>query len=142
MRLLFNAAILTPLLLVGAIDTLPAAGQSIHPAQPTASFRVAAVADWKAERDIYVQKAREEVQAWQQKLHDLRLKARVKNSEANLTAGRNFDTAWTEAEDASRKLETVGAQDWESAKLSFHKASQKLALMWEKIKSHDKQARD
>jgi Spy/CpxP family protein refolding chaperone len=141
MRLLSNAAILGPLLF-GVIGTLPAAAQSIHPTQPTASFRVAAVADWKAERDIYIQKARDDVQAWQQKLHDLRQKARVKNSEANLTARRNFDTAWTEAEDASRRLETVGAQDWESAKVSFHKASQKLAVIWEKIKSHDKQAGD
>jgi hypothetical protein len=141
MRLLSNAAILAPLLF-GVIGTLPAAGQSIHPTQPTASFRVAAVADWKAERDIYIQKARDDVQAWQQKLHDLRQKARVKNSEANLMARRNFDTAWTEAEDASRRLETVGAQDWESAKVSFHKASQKLAVVWEKIKSHDKQVGD
>ena len=137
MRLLSNAAILAPLLF-GVIGTLPAAGQSIHLTQPTASFRVAAVADWKAERDIYIQKARDDVQAWQQKLHDLRQKARVKNSEANLTARRNYDTAWMEAEDASRRLETVGAQDWESAKVSFHKASQKLAMVWGKIKSQGK----
>ena len=138
MRRLPNATILGPLLLIGLIGTLPAAGQSIQPTQPTASFRVAAIADWKAERDIYVQKARDEVQAWQQKLHDLRQKARIKNSEANLTARKNFDTAWTEAKDASDRLETVGAEDWESAKVSFHKASQKLAVVWEKIKSQDK----
>jgi hypothetical protein len=83
-------------------------------------------------------KARDEVQAWQQKLHDLRQKARIKNSQENITARKNFDTAWTEAEDASRKLETVGAEDWESAKLSFHNASQKLAAVWDKIKSRDK----
>ena len=99
---------------------------------------MAAVGDWRAERDIYVQKARDEVQAWQRKLHDLRQKARIKNSEANLTARKDFDTAWTEAEDASRRLETVGAEDWESAKVSFRAASQKLAAVWEKIKSHDK----
>lgn len=138
MRMLSTAAIFGPFLLIGAINSLPAAGQSIEPTQPTASFRVAAVGDWKAERDIYVQKARDEVQAWQQKLHDLRQKARIKNSEANLTARKNFDTAWTEAEDASRRLETVGAEDWESAKVSFHKASQKLAVVWEKIKSQAK----
>jgi Spy/CpxP family protein refolding chaperone len=138
MRMLSTAAIFGPLLLLGVINSLPAAGQSIDPTQPTASFRVAAVGDWKAERDIYVQKARDEVQAWQQRLHDLRQKARIKNSEANLTARKNFDTAWTEAEDASRGLETVGAEDWESAKVSFHNASQKLAVVWEKIKSQAK----
>ena len=138
MRMLPNAVILGVLLLIGVIGTLPAAGQSIRPTQPVASFRVAAVADWKSERDIYVQKARDEVQAWQQKLHDLRQKARIKNSQENITARKNFDTAWAETEDASRKLETVGAGDWESAKVSFHKASQKLAAVWEKIKSQDK----
>jgi hypothetical protein len=138
MRMLPNAAVFSPLLLIGLIGALPAAGQSIKPTQLTASFRVAAIADWKAERDLYVQKARDEVQAWQQKLHDLRQKARIKNSQENITARKNFDTAWTEAEDASRKLETVGAEDWESAKLSFHKASQKLAAVWDKIKSPDK----
>ena len=138
MRMLSTAAIFGPLLLIGVINTFPAAGQSIDPTQPTASFRVAAVGDWRAERDIYVQKARDEVQAWQRKLHDLRQKARIKNSEANLTARKDFDTAWTEAEDASRRLETVGAEDWESAKVSFRAASQKLAAVWEKIKSHDK----
>jgi Spy/CpxP family protein refolding chaperone len=132
MRMLPNAVILGVLLLIGVIGTLPAAGQSIRPTQPVASFRVAAVADWKAERDIYVQKARDEVQAWQQKLHDLREKTRIKNSEANITARKNLNTAWTEAEDASHKLETVGAGDWESAKVSFQKASQKLAAVWEK----------
>jgi hypothetical protein len=138
MRMLPNAAVFSPLLLIGLIGALPAAGQSIKPTQLTASFRVAAIADWKAERDLYVQKARDEVQAWQQKLHDLRQKARIKNSQENITARKNFDTAWTEAEDASRKLETVGAEDWESAKLSFHKASQKLAAVLDKIKSRDK----
>ena len=135
MRMLPNATILGPLLLIGLIGTLPAAGQSIQPTQPTASFRVAAVADWKAERDIYVQKARDEVQAWQQKLHDIREKAKTRNSEANITAQNDFNAAWTETEDAFHKLETVGAEDWESAKMSFNKASQKLAAIWEKIKT-------
>jgi hypothetical protein len=55
MRMLPNAAILSSLLLISVIGTLPAAGQPIQPTQRTASFRVAAVADWKAERDVYVQ---------------------------------------------------------------------------------------
>jgi hypothetical protein len=135
LRILPGLAFLGPLLLIGLIGTLPAAGQSIQPTQPTASSRVAA-ADWRAERDTYVQKARDEVQEWQRKQHDFREKTR--NSEANIKTRKHFYTAWTEVEDASRKLETVGAEDWESAKVSFHKASQRLAVVWEKIKSQDK----
>jgi hypothetical protein len=133
MRILPTSTVVGSFLLIGLTGTLPAAGQSIQPPQSAASSRMAAVADWKTERDIYVQKARDEVQAWQQQLHDLREKTKTRNSEANITAQNNFNTAWTETEDAFHKLETVGAEDWESAKISFNKASQKLAAVWQKI---------
>jgi Spy/CpxP family protein refolding chaperone len=132
MRILPISTVVGSFLLIG---TFSAASQSIQPVQSASSFRTAAVADWKSERDIYVQKARDEVQAWQQKLHDIREKAKTKNSEASITAQDDFNTAWTETEDAFHKLETVGAEDWESAKISFNKASQKLAAIWEKIKT-------
>jgi hypothetical protein len=135
MRILPTSTVVGSFLLIGLIGTLPAASQSIQPPQSTGSFRMAAVADWKTERDIYVQKARDEVQAWQQKLHDIREKAKIRNSEASITAQNDFNAAWTETEDAFHKLETVGAEDWESAKISFNKASQKLAAIWEKIKT-------
>jgi Spy/CpxP family protein refolding chaperone len=135
MRILPASTVVGSLLLIGLIGTLPAASQSIRSSPSAASFKMAAVADWKAERDTYVQKARDEVQAWQQKLHDIREKAKTRNSEASITARNNFNAAWTETEDAFHKLETVGAEDWESAKMSFNKASQKLAAIWEKIKT-------
>jgi hypothetical protein len=135
MRILPASTVVISLLLIGLMGTLPAAGQSIQPPQFAAPLRVAAAADWRAERDTYVQKARDEVQAWQQKLHDLREKSKARNSEASITAQNDFNAAWTETEDAFHKLETVGAGDWESAKISFNKASQKLAAIWEKIKT-------
>ena len=135
MRILPVSTVVSSFLLIGLIGTLPASSQSTQPNQPAASSKMAAVADWKTERDIYVQKARDEVQAWQRKLHDIREKAKTRNSEASITAQNDFNTAWTETEDAFRKLETVGADDWESAKISFNKASQKLAAIWEKIKT-------
>jgi hypothetical protein len=64
---------------------------------------------------------------------DLREKTKTRNSEASITAQNNFNTAWTETEVAFHKLETVGAEDWESAKISFNKASQKLAAIWQTI---------
>ena len=135
MRILSTSTVVGSVLLIGLIGTLPAASQSVQPTQPTVSQKVAAVADWKAERDAYVQKARDEVQAWQRKLHDLREKARTQNSEENITAQNNLNAAWTEADDAFHRLETVGTEDWESAKTSYNKASLKLAAIWEKIKT-------
>jgi hypothetical protein len=135
MRILPASTVVGSLLLTGLIGTLPATSQSIQPPQSAASSKMAAVADWTTERDTYVQKARDEVQAWQQKSHDLREKTKTRNSEASITAQNDFNTAWTDTEDAFHKLETVGAEDWESAKISFNKASQKLAAIWEKIKT-------
>jgi hypothetical protein len=135
MRILPTSTVVSSFLLIGLIGALPAAGQSIQPPQPAGSYRMAAVADSKSERDTYIQKARDEVQEWQRKVHDLREKTKTRNSEANITAQNNFNTAWTEIEDALHKLETVGTEDWESAKISFNKASQKLAAIQEKIKT-------
>jgi hypothetical protein len=135
MRILPTSTVVGSVLLIGLIGTLPAASQSVQPTTPTVSLKVAAVADWKAERDAYVQKARDEVQAWQRKLHDLREKARTKNSEENITARNNLNAAWTEADDAFHRLETVGTEDWESAKTSYNKASLKLSGIWDKIKT-------
>ena len=68
MRILPTSTVVGSVLLIGLIGTLPAASQSVQATQPTTSLRVAAVTDWKAERDAYVQKARDEVQEWQRKL--------------------------------------------------------------------------
>jgi hypothetical protein len=135
MRILSTSTVVGSVLLIGLIGTLPAASQSVQPTQPTVSQKVDAVADWKAERDAYVQKARDEVQAWQRKLHDLREKARTRNSEENITAQNNLNAAWTKADDAFHRLETVGTEDWESAKTSYNKASLKLSAIWDKIKT-------
>jgi hypothetical protein len=135
MRIIATSTVAGSFLLIGLIGTLPAAAQSNQPPQSATPSKIAAVADWKTERDTYVQKARDEVQAWQQKLHEIRDKAKNRNSEASNAAQNDFNTAWTETEDAFHKLETVGAEDWESAKMSFNKASQKLAAIWEKIKT-------
>jgi hypothetical protein len=135
MRVLPLSTVVGSVLLIALIGTVPAAGQSAQPTPPTASSRLAGVADWRAERDSYVQKARDDVQAWQQKLQDVRRKARAKNSEENIKARNDFNAAWTEADDAFRKLQIVGAEDWQGAKTSYNKASLKLAAIWQKIKT-------
>ena len=135
MRILPVSTVVSSFLLIGLIGTLPASSQSTQPNQPAASSKMAAVADWKTEREAYVRKARDEVQEWQRKLHDFSEKTRTKTSEGSITAKNDFNTAWTEADDAFHKLETVGAEDWESAKTSYNKASQKLVAIWQKIKT-------
>jgi hypothetical protein len=131
MRILSASIVAGSFLLVALTGTLSAAGQLDQPAQSVPSVQVASVST--ADRDTYVQQARAEMQQWQLKLQDFSEKARTKATDANVAAQKDFNEAWAEADVASQKLETVGAADWESAKSSFKKASQKLAAVWQKI---------
>jgi hypothetical protein len=138
MRILPTPTVVSSLIFVGLIGTLPAAGQSIQPTHSTASIRMASVADSAADKETYLQKVRDEMQEWQRKQHDFREKARTKASADNIATRNNFNAAWARAEAASHKLMTAGAADWQSAKSSFEKASQKLAAVWRKIGTQDK----
>jgi hypothetical protein len=131
MRSLPASTVAGCLLLVAPVGTLSAAGQSIQPAKSASSVQVASVST--ADRDSYVQQAREEMQQWKLKLQEFSDKTQTKAAEANIATQKDFNEAWAEADVASQKLKTVGAADWESAKSSFKKASQKLAAVWQKM---------
>ena len=79
MRILNASIVIGPLMLIGALPA--AAGQSI-PALGSVALRVAAGGDTTADRDTYTQKAKDEMQGWQQKLHDFSEKAEAKGKEA------------------------------------------------------------
>ena len=63
--------------------------------------------------------------------------AGAKRKEAGNAAENDLNNAWTKAETASSKLQTVGAESWESAKTSFEEASRELADTWHKIHPED-----
>jgi hypothetical protein len=135
MRMLTTAIVIGPLVLIGA---LPAAGQSTLALGSSAPVQLAAGGDSTADRDTYTQRARDEMQEWQQKLHDFSEKAAVKGKEAGNAAENDLNKAWAKADAASRKLQTVGAEGWVSAKTSFEKASHELADDWHRIRPQDK----
>jgi hypothetical protein len=121
------------------IGALPAtAGQSPLAPGSGAPVRLAADGDSTADRDTYTQKARDQMQEWQRKLHDFREKAEAEGKEVGTAAENDLNKAWTKAEAASRKLQTVGAEGWESARTSFETASHELAEAWHKIHPDDK----
>jgi hypothetical protein len=131
MRILPAATVAGSLLLVTLVGTLPAAGRPVQSVPSASSVQVAAIST--TDRDSYVQQAREEMQQWQLKLQDFSEKVRIKATDANVAAQKDFNAAWAEAETASQRLETASAADWESSKSSFKKASRKLAAVWQKI---------
>jgi len=136
MRILSAAMVIGPLVLIGALHA--AAGQSTLALGSGAPIQLAAGGDSTADRDTYTQKARDEMQEWQRKLHDFSEKAEAKGKEAGDAAGNDLNKAWTKAKAASSRLQTVGAEGWESAKTSFEEASRELVDAWDKIRPEDK----
>jgi hypothetical protein len=133
MKILIIAIVLGPLTMIGI---LPAASQSSLGSG--ASVRLATARDSTADRETYTQKARDDMQEWQQKLHAFDEKVQAKAGQAHTTAGDDLNKVWTHAEAASRRLETAGSEDWENAKTSYKAASHKLTLAWHKVSPTEK----
>jgi hypothetical protein len=116
----------------------PAAAQSNLGSRSGTSVRLATAHDSTANRETFTQQARDDMQEWQQKLHAFGKKLRAKATQAHNSAGDDLNKAWTRAEAASGRLETVSSEDWGSAKISFERASHKLDLAWRKIDPENK----
>jgi hypothetical protein len=136
MRILTASIVIGPLMLIGALPA--AAGQSTPALSSGAPVRLAAGGDSTADKDTYTQKARDEMQEWQRKLHDVSENAEAKGKEAGNAAKDDLNKAWTKAKAASDELQTASAEGWESAKISFEQASHELADAWHKIHPEDK----
>ena len=137
MRILTAAIVIGPLMLIGALSAL--ADPSISSGTP---LRLAAGGDTTSDdttsdRQTYTQKAREDMQEWQRKLHDLGASAEAKGQEGGTAAERDLNEAWTRTEAASRQLQTVGDEGWESAKATYAKASHDLAEAWHRVHPGD-----
>jgi hypothetical protein len=125
---------LIPLLLIGVLPAA-AAGPSTSSDTP---IRLAAGSDSTADRDSYTQKARDDLQEWQRRLHDFGEKAKTDGQKDAAAAQHDLNEAWAKTQAEARKLQAASAEDWERAKISYEKASQELADAWHRIGSGDK----
>jgi hypothetical protein len=125
-KFLISAIVIVPL-----AAALPAASQTLRTPQQSTPIRLAAISD--TERTTYTEKARAEMLVWQQKLHDFGERSKVKATDAQTRATNDLNQAWADTEAASARLESAAAEDWESAKTSFRKASDQLAVAWRNI---------
>ena len=89
----------------------PAAAQSNLGSDLGTSVRLAAAYDSTADRETYAQKARDDVQEWQRKLHTFGERIQDRATQAHNSAGNDLNKAWTRAEAASRRLEIVSSED-------------------------------
>ncbi len=132
MRLVIVSIVIGPLMLIGALPK--AAGQSSSSGTQTQS---AAGSDATADRDTYTQKAPEDMQQWQQRLHDFSENAKAKGQRAGNAAENELNVAWAKAPAEARKLPAASADGWESAKASYAEASRELADTSDTIRSQD-----
>jgi hypothetical protein len=135
MNIFIVPLVIGTLALAGATS---AAAQSKPASDQGVSVGVATTRDSNAERSSYKQEALEETRIWQQKLDDFDAKVKAKATDAQTSASKDLDDAWTQTKMASARLETTGEADWASAKVSFQTASRKLAVAWQKVNPADK----
>jgi hypothetical protein len=133
MKLFFTSLMIGTLVL----SIAPPVSAQSNPEKGT-SVGVATPRDPVAERKRFTQQAQDEVRIWEQKLHDFDTKMQAKATDAQATASKDLDNAWAQTKTAYAGLETAGEKDWYSAKTSFKKASDKLAVAWHKLNPADK----
>ena len=136
MRILTAAIVFAPLMLAGVSPALAGEPVSLSPSNP--SVRLAAETASTTDHDTYMQRAKNELQEWQRKMHDFSEQAKAKGQTAGNSTGNELNEAWEKTEAASHKLQTASADGWDSAKLSFEKASHNLADTWHRIHPEEK----
>jgi hypothetical protein len=136
MNLLTTSIVIGPLMLFGALPA--AAGQSPRELGSGTVVQLAVAGDPAGDRDSYTQKARNDMEDWQRKLHDVGDKAEAKGKEVGNAADSDLNQAWTKAKAASEKLQTMGAEGWDGAKASYEHASHDLSDTWHRIHPDDK----
>jgi hypothetical protein len=129
MRIAFASIVIAPLMLIGGLPV----PQSIP---SDARIRLAAGGS-TSDRDTYNQSARDAMHEWQKKLRDFSEKAKAKEQEEANAAENELKAAWTKAEAEQHKLQNASAEGWESARISFEKASHDLKEVWDKIRPND-----
>jgi len=140
MRIFVAPIVIGLLALAGAA---PVAAQS----KPDKAISVgsATTDDPAVERNNFTNHAQDKMRIWEQKLHDFNTKQKTNDSEAQTSASRNLDSAWTETQTAWSQLVkvglnvgTAGPNAWASAQADFQTASEKLASTWQKANPEEK----
>jgi len=127
MRSFSAAIVIGPFMLLGALPSAADQSRSFD-----SQIQVAASSDSTADRDTYIQSARDKTQEWQRTLHDFSEKAKANGQEAGAAVENGLTAAWVKTEAEARRLQSSSKEGWESAKISYEKASRELADAWDK----------
>jgi hypothetical protein len=127
MKILAWSMMLGQLTLIGALPAAAAPPVSVDSQSQSAAGNDAATG-----RATYTQRARGDMQEWQQKLRGFGVDAKAKGQEAGDAAGNGLKAAWSKTQEESRNLQTASADGWAGAKASYEKATHELADAWDR----------
>ncbi len=105
-------------------------------AQPAASNTEVA-APHTSGRDTYMMNSEAELDEWQVKLLRFCDEAKAQARQDSVAAEADLLAALDKAEAGAFRLQTVGAQDWEDARILYEKATSELAVTYDRVQPGD-----
>lgn len=86
-----------------------------------------------AGHDAFLQRARNLLQLWRQRMNDWGERAQATGGKIRRKAQENLDKSWSNLKSGWQRLETAEAHGWQSARAAFDKASARMRIAWQKL---------
>jgi len=121
-----------------AIAGLPALAD--HPAPLLANgslLKLADDQDFAARKQAYIQKMRNEMAEWRQKMHATGEKTEAAVHDASADTKARLNRTWSATERASRKLQAESAEGWDKTKAAYERSTADLRTQWHKLHPED-----
>jgi hypothetical protein len=115
----------------------PVADRSAAPVVNEPLLRVADNDDFAARKDAYLQKTRDEMDEWRNKMHAAGEQAEAKGHEASADTKAHLDRTWTTTERSWRKLQTESAEGWDNTKRAYERSTADLHVQWYRLHPED-----
>jgi hypothetical protein len=130
MKILLAALVAGSFVLAGVARAEDAPSSPQH-ATPSAIHLIAA--SNSADRQTYVRKKNSGLEEWRSKIGHFNARMEASATAADQAASREIQGAWTHVEQASSKLDSVGEDGWDNAKLAYEHASRDLQATWARV---------
>jgi hypothetical protein len=125
-------------ILIGSFILISTVPEAVAQVASDSHVQVVAAGDSNADREGYAQNARNEMQVWRGKLDQFDERAKARGQQVGSAAENELNVAWTQTAAGAKKLQSIGADGWEEAKISYEKASSHLADTWDRIQPKEK----
>ena|SRR5579862_1852785 len=94
--------------------------------------------DFAVRKDAYLQKMRNEMAEWRQKMHAVGERTEAEAHEASADTKAHLDRTWTATERAWQKLQSESAEGWDKTKHAYERSTAELRAQWHKLHPDDR----